>query len=179
MNTRISYLYRDTDNYKVYNECVVKGDITGEQKKTILSCLEDEENFIPHKVGLPERRFDKYDPEVDHPWFELQEGGFEPTDCEPTIEMDTDTLVEQFKRWKGKWTLGRFILTIPGPYVRDMQVYVGDPMDEDMAFSENWRDVKYPELFLGEFFSEGADQAKAEAARSLACPAAIIRAIKI
>lgn len=38
MNTRISYLYRDADNYKVLNSCVVEGEVTEEQKKTINQC---------------------------------------------------------------------------------------------------------------------------------------------
>lgn len=29
MNTRIHYLYRDADNYKVQNECVILGEMSG------------------------------------------------------------------------------------------------------------------------------------------------------
>ena len=28
MNTRICYLYRDSDNYKVHNMCVIHGELT-------------------------------------------------------------------------------------------------------------------------------------------------------
>lgn len=62
MNTKISYLYRDASNYKVPNECIVRGLLTDEQTKAILDCL-DMDNFIPSQVGLPERRFDRFDPE--------------------------------------------------------------------------------------------------------------------
>ena len=71
MNTKISYLYRDADNYKVYNECIVQGEISEEKNKQILDCCDMGEYFIPRQVGLPERKFDKYDTEVDHCWFEL------------------------------------------------------------------------------------------------------------
>ena len=70
MNTKIYYLYRDASNYKVLNHCVVKGLLTEEQKDIILSSLYEEEYFIPHKVGMPEKRFDKWDDELDHIWFE-------------------------------------------------------------------------------------------------------------
>ena len=84
MNTKISYLYRDASNYKVPNECIVRGLLTDEQTKAILDCL-DRDNFIPSQVGLPERRFDRFDPEEDTCWFELYESGFEPTDAEATV----------------------------------------------------------------------------------------------
>ena len=31
MNTKICYLYRDADNYKVHNECVIQGELSKEQ----------------------------------------------------------------------------------------------------------------------------------------------------
>lgn len=64
-NTLIQYLYRDADNYKVQNECVIKGVLSEEDIQTILDSLEDDEVFIPRLVGLPEKRFDTYDPQVD------------------------------------------------------------------------------------------------------------------
>ena len=38
MNTKIRYLYRDADNYKVFNECIVQGEISEEQVCKILDC---------------------------------------------------------------------------------------------------------------------------------------------
>ena len=58
MNTKISYLYRDADNYKQYNECIVAGTLSAKQICTILDCCDMGEYFIPRHVGLPERRFD-------------------------------------------------------------------------------------------------------------------------
>lgn len=66
MNTKISYLYRDADNYKRYNECIVAGTLSANQICTILDCCDMGEYFIPGQVGLPERRFDPYDPQADH-----------------------------------------------------------------------------------------------------------------
>ena len=53
MNTKISYLYRDADNYKVYNECIVQGEISEEQIRQILDCCDMGEYFIPQQVGCP------------------------------------------------------------------------------------------------------------------------------
>lgn len=102
MNTKISYLYRDASNYKVPNECIVRGLLTDEQTKAILDCL-DMDNFIPSQVGLPERRFDRFDPQEDHCWFELQENGFEPTDSEATVDLSVDELVSHFLARKNCW----------------------------------------------------------------------------
>lgn len=62
MNTKIHYLYRDADNYKVHNSCVIKGVLTPEQINVILSCCDAGEYFIPNQVGLPERKFEKLTP---------------------------------------------------------------------------------------------------------------------
>lgn len=104
MNTKISSLYRDASNYKVPNECIVRGLLTDEQTKAILDCL-DRDNFIPSQVGLPERRFDRFDPEEDTCWFELYESGFEPTDAEATVDLSVDELVSHFLSKKNHWEI--------------------------------------------------------------------------
>ncbi len=40
MNTKISYLYRDADNYKMHNKCVIAGTLTTEQARTIKDSCE-------------------------------------------------------------------------------------------------------------------------------------------
>ncbi len=40
MNTRICYLYRDSDNYKVHNMCVIHGELTDSQIDQILECCD-------------------------------------------------------------------------------------------------------------------------------------------
>ena len=104
MNTRISYLYRDASNYKVPNECIVRGLLTDEQTKAILDCL-DRDNFIPSQVGLPEKRFDRFDPEEDTCWFELYESGFDPTDAEATVDLSVEELVSRFLSKKNHWEI--------------------------------------------------------------------------
>ena len=89
MNTKISYLYRDADNYKMHNKCVIAGTLTTEQARTIKDSCEMGEYFIPRQVGLPERRFDRYDPAVDHCWFKLDEDCFSET-IEPPMPLTAD-----------------------------------------------------------------------------------------
>ena len=103
MNTQIRYLYRDASNYKVENECVVTGTFTPEQIAQIMDCCDLGEYFIPTQVGLPEQRFDRYDPEDDHCWFELSEDGFEETAKPATVEISAQQLVESFAAAKGHW----------------------------------------------------------------------------
>lgn len=103
MNTKIEYLYRDADNYKVWNTCVVCGEITEQQKETIINSLDGGEYFIPSKVGLPEKRFENYDAEVDHDWFELQKDSFDDTDLPPTVDITASELADSFARWAGRW----------------------------------------------------------------------------
>ena len=103
MNTQIRYLYRDASNYKVENECVVTGTFTQEQIAQIMDCCDLGEYFIPSQVGLPERRFDRYDPEEDHCWFELAEDGFEETAKPATVGISAQQLVENFSAAKEHW----------------------------------------------------------------------------
>ena len=49
MNTKISYLYRDADNYKMHNKCVIAGTLTTEQTRTIKDSCEMGEYFIPRR----------------------------------------------------------------------------------------------------------------------------------
>ena len=94
-NTRIDYLYRDADNYKMPNSVVVKGLLSEDQKKIIMSSLQDGEFFIPSQVGLPETRVDEFwDRESDHVFFELDEDSFTETDEEPTVAVTAENLVK-------------------------------------------------------------------------------------
>lgn len=103
MNTKINYLYRDADNYKVHNVCVVEGTLTKQQIKGIIDCCNDGEYFIPRQIGLPEKRFDSYDPAVDHCWFEIDESCFEQTASPSNIAMTAQQLMEQFAVCKNNW----------------------------------------------------------------------------
>lgn len=98
MNTKIGYLYRDADNYKVWNECVIEGTLTQEQKQKILDSRFDGEWFIPHLVGLPEQQFEEWDDQSDHPYFELYEDSFKETALAPTVKVKAADLVNAFER---------------------------------------------------------------------------------
>ena len=112
MNTKISYLYRDADNYKMPNECVIAGTLTAEQTCTIKDCCDMGEYFIPRQVGLPERRFDRYDPTVDHCWFELNEDSFSETTELPTIALTATEMVNRFKGCQNNWQDEAYALQI-------------------------------------------------------------------
>ena len=103
MNTQIRYLYRDASNYKVENECVVHGTFTPEQIAQIMDCCDLGEYFIQTQVGLPEQRFDRYDPEEDHCWFELAEDRFEETAKPATVGISAQQLIENFAAAKEHW----------------------------------------------------------------------------
>lgn len=103
-NTQINYLYRDANNYKVHNSCIVSGEITEDQKSAILSSLDNGVYFIPHLVGMPEVKFDEIDdPAVDHQWFELYEYSFERTTKQATISSTAAALTVDFYKCKGIW----------------------------------------------------------------------------
>lgn len=105
MNTKISYMYRDGDNYKFHYEGIVSGEISKEQVKTIISCLQDGECFIPALVGLPcdyAAGYD-YDEQSDHPFCELSEDGFTPTEAKVTVDKTVDELVAAFQKASGRW----------------------------------------------------------------------------
>lgn len=101
-NTKITYLYRDADNYKVLNTAIVSGELTHKEIEEICAALEDKQYFIPHQVGLPETRFDDVT-EADHPWFELEEQDFEETDEDPTVDITTEELYSAFMEAAGSW----------------------------------------------------------------------------
>ena len=103
MNTKIHYLYRDADNYKVHNSCVIKGVLTPEQINVILSCCDAGEYFIPNQVGLPERKFEKIDPQVDHCCFELTRDDFEYTDQPANVPVTAQQLTDHFIAAKDSW----------------------------------------------------------------------------
>ena len=103
MNTKITYLYRDACNYKQLNEVIVNGHLTEEQQYKIINCLDSKEYFIPRQVGFPEIRFEKFDPETDTCWFELDNSSFQDTSEEQTINMTPEDVVKQFEAAKGHW----------------------------------------------------------------------------
>lgn len=97
-NTRICYLYRDADNYKMTTEVVIKGMFTEAEVEEIFSLCDEGEYLIPHQVGLPENRFEIWDDQSDHCWFELSEDGFETTDDPWTEDVTAQELLSAFRK---------------------------------------------------------------------------------
>jgi len=107
-NTKIQYLYRDADNYKEWNEVILAGEITDEQKKVIMDAC-DGEYFIPEQVGLPITRPDDNITEADHCFCELYDDYIYLTDDEPTEGITIDELVEKFKdAKKNGWDAAKY-----------------------------------------------------------------------
>lgn len=104
MNTKINYLYRDADNYKVRNECIIRGEMTEEQEKRIIGSLDEETYFVPACVGMPEEKFGS-ETEADHPWFEWC--GTEPTERKPTLDIDAEELTVRFEKAGNGWQEAR------------------------------------------------------------------------
>lgn len=122
MNTKINYLYRDADNYKVRNECIIRGEMTEEQEKRIIGSLDEETYFVPACVGMPEEKFGS-ETEADHPWFEWC--GTEPTKRKPTLDIDAEELTVRFEKSGNGWQEVRtapndgrlpYCVTIQGPF---------------------------------------------------------------
>lgn len=119
-NTILPYLYRDADNYKQFNECVVPGIPTREQLDRIQASLDDGEYFVPEKVGLPVKRFEKWDEQSDHPFCEVNlSEPLEATDREPDVELSWEELAKAFEAAKGHWEenaedMARHIVTSGG-----------------------------------------------------------------
>lgn len=97
-NTRITYLYRDADNYKTLNEVVIQGTFTDEEIDEIMAVCDQGEYFIPRQVGLPEERFEKLDPQSDHCWFEIAREDFEKTSDPWTEPVTAREVLEAFRR---------------------------------------------------------------------------------
>ena len=75
-NIRLSYLYRDAGNYKLFSQVVFRNPDNislVEIRNKINACLIDGEFFEAKKWGLPELKFENYLPELDHNWCEFEE----------------------------------------------------------------------------------------------------------
>lgn len=116
LRTQIEYLYRDADNYKQGNCCVIDGILTTAQQQEIIDCLEDGEYFIPRLVGLPEKKFEE-ETEADHPYFEMNMCAFSLTPLDATVDITAEELVERFRRCKNKWEIGADIVSDTAPTV--------------------------------------------------------------
>ncbi|WP_417601761.1 hypothetical protein [Owenweeksia hongkongensis] len=91
---KLTYLYRDYGNYKLWNELVFwnRFDISFNQiVNTILSHLMEGQFFIPEKWKLPTLSFESFDPDLDHAYHEFHE--IELVSEEPTTGEDIAELL--------------------------------------------------------------------------------------
>ena len=96
-NTKVSYMYRDADNWKSYAEVVVEGVVSIED---IAEYLDGGTYFCPADVGLGHPGADLSNfPHVtaDHCWCELEEEDLEETTDAPTDGLTAENLVEAFR----------------------------------------------------------------------------------
>ena len=107
MNTKISFLYTDADNYKFVHSVVVNGPATEAQIDAILETLDEEEFFIPDLVGFPcdYATGYTYNEDADHPFCRLEKDDFEETSEAPTVDMTMDDVVKSFVAHAGSWEM--------------------------------------------------------------------------
>lgn len=92
MNTKITYQYRDAENYKKWDSVVIQGVIS---LNALIPFLFDKEFFIPSEVGfkdLQELPIQEYD----HIWHEILD--VSPTNDEPTHSIGADYLLQSFQK---------------------------------------------------------------------------------
>lgn len=98
VNTKLSYFYRDVNNYKQHTEVVLAGAITAQQIETILAHLDEDGGFIPGQVGLDDlqpRMTGGYDADMDHPFHDIN--GIELTEEPEFGGPDVADLVATFQ----------------------------------------------------------------------------------
>lgn len=106
MNTRFSYMYRDSANWKTFYDCVVAGEFSDAQKEALQNAC-DGTYFIPSVLGLPGGVLESdpgYDHRYDHPWCEFDaDCDLELTEDAPTVSYTADSLTQAFIECQDKW----------------------------------------------------------------------------
>ena len=113
-NTKLSYQYRDANNYKVFRESIFEGLLTEEHKQAIINKT-NEGDFIPSQIGLDHlheglQEYDSQDWGDDHPIHELED--IVDTDESPNETMTSLELLEQFlkiKTWDEDMRVGHIL----------------------------------------------------------------------
>lgn len=100
-NTRINYLYRDASNYKKHNEVIVPGFLQKNRYVQLLIVCKVGSISFPAKFIC--RKSDSVIEQKHHPWFELNEDGFEETEAEATCYISPEDLVKLFLERKKEW----------------------------------------------------------------------------
>ena len=90
-NTKIEYLYRDAENYKKWEDVVVRGHFS---MNDISEFLHEHEYFIPSVVGLRDLQEEPFH-HYDHVWHEIWK--IYPTDDRPTTGIRSEQLIQSFR----------------------------------------------------------------------------------
>ncbi len=102
MNTHIEYMYRDGGNYKLFNEVVLKGEVTLEQ---LQEHFYEGDFFVPSEVGLEDLQELPYR-ECDHVWHEIV--AVCPVKDSPTVELTASEFLARFVlAGKARWSTRR------------------------------------------------------------------------
>lgn len=97
-NTKITYLYRDACNYKIWGEEIIQGTLTLSQ---LTPYLIDTEFFIPKDIGLLDLQ-PQPGTEDGHDLHTIEE--MESTRGKATIRVTAETLVSNFQKARvGEW----------------------------------------------------------------------------
>jgi len=91
MNTKFEYMYRDSENYKTHEYCILEGELSIKDLSPYL-CSGD--FFIPSEVGLKdlqEQPLHVYD----HIWHEIT--GITSVDETPTVPTSAKCFIEMFQ----------------------------------------------------------------------------------
>lgn len=109
--TEVEYMYRDNENNKKSAIMVLEGELSDNEVQEIYEkcryeAIGDTSMFIPTQVGLPEVRFDDFQPDIDGPWCELltiKSLEAEEKDCDSVLMTFTaQQLLENFRAVE-KW----------------------------------------------------------------------------
>ncbi len=114
-HTLLTYLYRDTSNYKAHGAMIVSGKATPDHDHRLRASLIDGEYFIPEKVGMPSLRERLYeysggspteDDHLLHEFVELRAATAEELGAGTTAGQ-LDELLERFEREaRAGWWVG-------------------------------------------------------------------------
>jgi len=91
MNTKFEYMYRDSENYKTYEECVLSGELS---MKDLCQYLFDGDFFIPSEVKLKDLQqlpLHAYD----HIWHEIIE--INTVDEVANVSISAKCFIEMFQ----------------------------------------------------------------------------------
>lgn len=87
----------------IYHKKTLMEHYKTEQIDTIIKCLNEEQWFIPSKIGFPEEKIDDVEIEDDYPWFELNVWDFKDSTKPPQIDKSPEEVVDLFLAAKGHW----------------------------------------------------------------------------